>query len=186
MLIGDFLALGWYRTVFTNLGNVIAPETLPPLELESRPVEVEELVSDRMSHMWWSSLLRNLADAVAPEKLPAIVLTAAPVNASLWSGSMQLTRWSSLAKWPKVSPPQAAAVTPARTTVPAAVPQINFGAVLSAPTAKAPAMPAQLHGHKLKNKLGRSRMREGFWISIATAEIIYLLVSWIGPHWMAR
>src|SRR5207244_5996832 len=102
--------------------------------------------------------LRNLADAVAPEKLPAIALTAAPVNASLWSGSMQLTRWSSLATWAKISRPQTAPATPAKAPIAAATPQMNFGAVLSAPTAKAPVKPAHLHGHKLKNKLGRSRM----------------------------
>jgi hypothetical protein len=185
MLMGDFLALPWYRTVFTNLGNVITPETLPPLELESRPIEVEELLSDRMGHMWWSSLLRNLADAVAPEKLPALPLTAAPVNASLRSGSMQLMRWSSLASWPKVNRAPAAqpAVALASSATSTLTPQINFGAVLSTPAARTPPSAAHLHGHKLKDKLGRSRMREGFWISIATAEIIYLLITWIGPHW---
>ena len=30
MLIGDAVSLPWYRTVFTNLGNVINPEGLPP------------------------------------------------------------------------------------------------------------------------------------------------------------
>ena len=30
MLLGDFLDLPWYRTVFTNLGDVISPETQPP------------------------------------------------------------------------------------------------------------------------------------------------------------
>lgn len=188
MLMGDFLALPWYRTVFTNLGNVITPETLPPLELESRPVEVEELISDRMSHMWWSSLLRNLADAVAPEKLPSLPLTSAPVNASLRSGSMQLMRWSSLSSWPKVVRSQVPqpAVAPAGNAATSSTPQINFGAVLATPAVKAPPTSDHLHGHKLKDKLGRSRMREGFWISIATAEIIYLLITWIGPHWTAR
>jgi hypothetical protein len=188
MLMGDFLALPWYRTVFTNLGDVISPETLPPLALESRPIEVDELLSDSLSHMWWSSLLRNLADAVAPEKLPSLPLTAAPVNASLRSGSMQLMRWSSLASWPKVARPQTAPLAATLTARPAvaATPQINFGAVLSTSPAKPQPSPAHLHGHKLKNKLGRSRMREGIWISIASAEIIYLLITWIGPHWGAR
>jgi len=183
MLMGDFLALGWYRTVFTNLGNVIAPETLPPLELESRPIEVEELVSDRMSHMWWSSLLRNLADAVAPEKLTALPLTAAPVNASLRSGSMQLMRWSSLASWPKVTRSRAAQlVPPAANLGTGPAPQMNFGAILSTPAAKAPDSPAPTHGYKLKDKLSRSRMREGFWIAIAMVEVVYLLIVWIVPR----
>jgi hypothetical protein len=188
MLMGDFLALPWYRTVFTNLGDVISPETLPPLALESRPIEVDELLSDTLSHMWWSSLLRNLADAAAPEKLPSLPLTAAPVNASLRSGSMQLMRWSSLASWPKVTRPQTTQASVTSTTRPevAAAPQVNFGAVLSTSPPKPQPSPQHLHGHKLKNKLGRSRMREGIWISIASAEIIYLLITWIGPHWAAH
>lgn len=188
MLMGDFLALPWYRTVFTNLGDVISPEVLPPLQLESRPIEVDELLSDNLSHMWWSSLLRNVADAVAPEKLPVLPLTAAPVNASLRSGSMQLMRWSSLASWPKVTRPQAATIAPSQSAQPSATarPQINFGAVLSTPAPKPQPSQTHLHGHKLKNKLGRSRMREGIWISIATAEIIYLLITWVGPHWTGR
>ncbi|MBZ5719428.1 MAG: hypothetical protein LAO03_03515 [Acidobacteriia bacterium] len=186
MLLGDVLALPWYRTVFTNLGNVIAPETLPPLELESRPVDVGELVSDRMSHMWWSSLLRNLADAAAPEQLPALQLSSAPMNASLRSGSMQILRWSSLASWPKVSVADKPLPVPAP-SLPrfAALPEasgLQFGMVASSSSelVNPAGDPSHAHGSKLMSKLTRSRMREAFWIGIATAEVAYLLVLWIG------
>jgi len=102
MLIGDRVSLPWYRTVFTNLGDVISPETLPPLELESRPIDVGELIADQMSHPWWASLLRNLADRVAPEKLPALELTSKPMDPSFGSGSMLLPLWSSVITTPKV------------------------------------------------------------------------------------
>src|SRR5437016_11321785 len=35
MLLGDYVTLPWYRTVFTNIGNVITPEVQAPLELRS-------------------------------------------------------------------------------------------------------------------------------------------------------
>jgi hypothetical protein len=120
MLIGDAVSLPWFRTVFTNLGNVINPENLPPLELESQPADVGELVSDQMGHMWWTSLLRNLADRVAPERLPPLQLTSKPVDADLKSGDMQLARWSSLITLPKVplAERQFFATTPARPSAP--------------------------------------------------------------------
>ena len=59
---------------------LINPEVLPPLELESRPVDVGELITDQLSHFWWSSLLRNLADRVAPDA-DAVVLAGSSVDA---------------------------------------------------------------------------------------------------------
>jgi hypothetical protein len=76
--LGEILSAPWYRTVFTNLGDVIAPENLPALELESRPVDVGELVSDRMSQPWWRSLLRSIGDAISPEHLPPLELESQP------------------------------------------------------------------------------------------------------------
>jgi hypothetical protein len=188
MLLGDFLSLPWYRTVFTNLGDVVSPETLPPLELESRPVEVRELISDQMSHFWWTSLLRNLADAVAPEHLPPLLLSSSPVNASLRAGPLQVLRWSSLASWPKARSSDKPTVTAssAQQRVEASspvAPQTKLGITSSGPAPiPVPANPAHVHGGKLKDKLSRSRMREGFWISIATAEIIYLFATWLGQR----
>jgi hypothetical protein len=87
----------WYRTIFTSLGDVLAPESLPPLELESRPVEVGELVSDITSEPWWRSLLRSLGEAISPEKLPPLELESRPVNVGeLISDSTSKPWWGSL------------------------------------------------------------------------------------------
>jgi len=102
MLIGDRVSLPWYRTVFTNLGDVITPETWPPLELESTPIDVGELIADQLSHPWWASLLRNLADRVAPEKLPPLELTSKPMEPAFASRSLILPLWSSVISTPKV------------------------------------------------------------------------------------
>jgi hypothetical protein len=180
MLIGDIVSLPWYRTVFTNLGNVIAPETLPPLELESRPVDVGELISDQMGHLWWTSLLRNLADRVAPERLPALQLTSAPVDASLKSGNLQLTRWSSLIALPKVPLAErqyfaTTAEKPPRPRVMAAPPA--FAGVSSG---LFEATPAHAHHGKLQSALSRSHLREALLISVAVLEALYLLASMFG------
>ncbi len=181
MLIGDMVSLPWYRTVFTNLGNVITPETLPPLELDSQPVDVGELISDRIGHLWWTSLLRNLADRVAPEQLPPLQLTSAPVDADLRSGSMQLSRWSSLITLPKVplAERQHFTTTPARPIVYRAVSAPPLAGIAGTPAALLDAS-AQAHPGKLQSALSRSRVREGLLISLAVLEALYLLGSVFG------
>ena len=182
MLIGDAVSLPWYRTVFTNLGNVINPEVLPPLELESRPVDVGELISDQMGHMWWSSLLRNLADRVAPERLPPLQLTSAPVDADLKSGSMQLARWSSLITLPKVPLAERKYFTaaPPRPSAPRAGQAPPFAGFAGISAALFEAAPSHAHPAKLQTALSRSRLREALLISLAVLEAAYLVGSLLG------
>ncbi len=184
MLIGDAVSLPWYRTVFTNLGNVINPEVLPPLELESRPIDVGELVSDQMGHMWWTSLLRNLADRVAPERLPPLQLTSAPLDADLKSGTMQLSRWSSLITLPKVPiserPYFAAAPAVARNSAARAGGGSPFAGFAGMPGAAFEGVPANAHPLKLQTALSRSRVREALLISLAVLEAVYLVGSLFG------
>jgi hypothetical protein len=93
---------------------------------------------------------------------------------------MQIMCWSSLVSWPKVVRQQPALSAQLAPGGPANLPaQINFGASPSGTQLLADGH-AHLHGHKLRDKLSRSRMREGIWIAMATAEIVYLLISWIG------
>jgi hypothetical protein len=95
--LGEMLRAPWYRTIFTSLGDVLAPENLPPLQLESRPVEVGELVSDLTSEPWWRSLLRSIGDAISPEKLPPLILESEPVEVGeLISDSSSRPWWKSL------------------------------------------------------------------------------------------
>jgi hypothetical protein len=93
MLASDILSMPWYRTIFTNLGDVISPETLPPLELESQPEDVGELIGDQLNHMWWTSLLRSLADAAAPERQAPLHLTSMPADPGFSPGPMLLVHW---------------------------------------------------------------------------------------------
>jgi len=178
MLPGDYVSLPWYRTVFTNIGNVINPETLPPLELQSRPLDVGELVSDQLGHGWWTSLLRNLADRVSPEQMPALELSASPAEAALYSGDMQIMRWSSLITLPKSAAARAAVILPARHSPTVRVaPQFSMTGTAVAEAAGIPA--SHEHG-KLKTKISRSRFREGLLIGVAIQEGLYLLASMFG------
>ena len=107
MLIGDRLDRPWYRSIFTNIADVVSPEILPPLELTSSPVDVGELLGDDMAHGWWHSLLGTLRDRLSPERLPALELTSqpfAPFEADTW---LQILDWSSLLDTPKVYLPDA-------------------------------------------------------------------------------
>ena len=107
MLFGDRLQRPWYRTIFTNIADVVSPEMLPPLQLESSPVDVGELLGDEIAHPWWQSLLGNLRDRLSPERLPALELTSEPVKAYEADTWLQILDWSSLLDTPKVYLPDA-------------------------------------------------------------------------------
>jgi hypothetical protein len=176
MLLGDRIRTPWFRTVFTNLGDVISPEVLPPLELESRPIDVGELIVDQLSHLWISSLLRSLADKVAPERQPALQLTSKPDPAVMPAASMLLPRWSSVIDGPKTflpdAPKPAYSAQPARAV--AAPP----------PVPKPPAVVLEfLHDmHRdLKRDVSRSRLRARIWMSVAAAQVLFIVGSFFWP-----
>jgi hypothetical protein len=175
MLQGDRLALPWYRTVFTNIGDVVSPESLPPLILESRPIDVGELIADQISHPWWTSLLRNLADRVAPERESPLEVTSTPVNPSLHSDSeyLLLPLWSSVIDGPKIFLPDPKPGSPAIARVaplPVAKPdpeEVEFVHVLE---------------RDLRRDLRRSTVRVRLWISFAALEVVVLLAGFFWPR----
>jgi len=174
LLLGDRLSLPWFRSVFTNLGDVISPETLPPLELESSPVDVGELITDQLSHFWFSSLLRNLADRLVPEKLPALELTSKPVANIIPETWILLPAWSDVISTPKVfypdKPNPVGPAAPPLALKPAAIPQAQQ--VRSAEPTEA----------GLLRDLRRSRIRRRIWITMATAQAVYLIAILFWPH----
>jgi hypothetical protein len=167
MLLGDRLTVPWFRTVFTNLGDVISPETLPPLELESSPVDVGELITDQLSHYWWSSLLRNLADRLVPERLPRLELTSKPIANIITKSWILLPAWSEVISTPKVfypdKPTPAAAALPA-VPKPVALPEVS------------PVRSSHPTEAGLLRDLRRSRIRQRIWIALAAAQVTYLIV----------
>jgi len=173
LLLGDRLSLPWFRSVFTNIGDVVSPETLAPLELESRPVDVGELITDQLSHFWWSSLLRNLADRVAPERLPSLELTAKPIPDIIPKSRILLPLWSGVVDTPKVFYPDK--------PKPAEAPQpVNpKPAPLQAqPLELAPPDPT---ASDLLRDIRRSKIRQRIWITLAAAQIAYLIAATFWP-----
>jgi hypothetical protein len=172
--LGDRLSLPWFRTVFTNLGDVISPETLPPLELESTPVDVGELITDQLSHFWWASLLRNLADRVAPETLPNLDLTAKPVADVIPRSWLLLPLWSEVISTPKIFYPD-------RPATPVAVIPTQPAPVVIKPVPRTEdtvdPTPADL-----MRDIRYSRIRQGVWIGLAAAQVVYLILVSFWPR----
>jgi hypothetical protein len=174
MLPGEMFEMPWYRTVFGNIAEVVSPEQLPPLELTSTPVDVGELLGDELSHGWLDSLLQQLRDKLSPERLPALEVTAQPVTAFGMDASLQLLDWSTLIAGPKIYRPDAPQAAPqgyASVDDPAP-------AVVSAIAELAPANPMVFATRtQLVRDIGRTRFRRKIWISLATAEAVFLLVA---------
>ncbi len=174
LLLGDRISLPWFRTVFTNIGDVISPETLPPLELESQPVDVGELITDQLSHWWMGSLLRNLADRISPERQPALQLTAKPIFDIVPKAWMLLPMWSEVIDGPKVfypdKPKAVDAPRPVNSKPAPTVEQIQEMKV------------AELTSADLLRDIRRSRIRQRIWITLAAAQVAYLVAAAFWLH----
>jgi hypothetical protein len=171
LALGERLRMPWFRTVFTNIGDVLSPEALPPLELESQPVDVGELITDRLSHFWWGSLLRSLADRVAPESQPALTLSAKPISDIIPKSWLLLPLWSEVVDTPKVFyPDKPKPVDAAR--------PMNLQPV-SVPVEKRDPVP-ELTAADLIRDIRRSRIRQRIWISLAAAQVVYMVLAAAG------
>jgi hypothetical protein len=165
------LRLPWFRTVFTNIGDVLSPEVLPPLELESQPVDVGELITDQLSHFWWGSLLRNLADRVAPESQVALQLTAKPILDIIPKSWILLPMWSEVVDTPKVFYPDKP-----KTTAP--LRPVNLQPVTVA--VEQQVLKGEPTAADLMRDIRRSRIRQRIWIGVAAVQIVYMVALALG------
>jgi hypothetical protein len=168
-MVGDLMEMPWYRTVFTNIADVVSPEVLPPLELTSTPVDVGELMGDAIAHPWWHSLLGGLRDRLSPEKLEPLEVTSQPFKpfeADTW---LQILDWSSLIDTPKVylpDRPLPAVIYSVAEPFPEVAPAVSeFSQAVLA---------AQM---QFKRDISRSRFRQKIWISLVAAEIAFLVFA---------
>ncbi len=173
MILGERLALPWYRTVFTNLGDVISPEVLPPLELQSAPEDVGELLGDQLSKPWYKSFIRTLADQIAPEHQSALPLTSKPVDPAQSSDYLYAPQWSALLDVPKLfypdKPKDARPYYPAFNLEPPPAPP--------KPKEVDPIRRQQIEilMRQKKRELRFSHLREAVWISCVVTEIAFLV-----------
>lgn len=73
----------WYKSLIAGIKDLVRPETLPPLEVTSRPVAVRETQTS-----WFKSFTANIRDLVQPEKLPPLEVTSKPVAVKdIWGSS---------------------------------------------------------------------------------------------------
>ena len=174
LLVGDRVSLPWFRTVFTNIGDVISPETLPPLELESHPVDVGELITDQLSHLWFGSLLRNLADRISPERQPALQLTAKPILDIVPKSWILLPMWSEVIDGPKIFyPDKPQPVESPRTVSPKPAPTPEQVAQLKV---------EELTAEDLMRDIRKSKIRQRIWITLAAAQVAYLVAAVLWLH----
>ena len=111
-------------------------------------------------------MLRNLADRLVPEKLPALQLTAKPVTDVLPKTWMLLPAWSEVISTPKVFyPDQPKPLEPVRTEALKPVPPPRVDEI----------RPDRVQLGLVRD-LRRSRIRQRIWITMAAAQVIYLIV----------
>ena len=179
-LVSDLTSEPWWRSLLRSLGEAISPEQLPPLDLESHPAEVEELISD--GKPWWTSLIRSIGDAVSPEVLPPLELSAIPINPGISEVGLVTPRWSSLISAPAVgatSVRSVESVTPPLHAVAHTEPKAFQGIPESLPVPlealQVDADSVDVLVAQFQDNLSRSKRREVIWISLASAEIIFLI-----------
>jgi hypothetical protein len=97
LLTPDSLQRPLWRRIVLGLRDKFAPETLPPLVLTSRRIDVGMLLGDRVSLPWYRTIFTNIGDALSPESLPPLELESRPVDVGeLISDQMSHMWWSSL------------------------------------------------------------------------------------------
>jgi protein TonB len=71
-----FEAPAWYASLFREIRDRIRPAELPPLEVTSKPVAVNEI----QFLPWYVSLIGEIRDRMRPPKLPPLQITSKPVE----------------------------------------------------------------------------------------------------------
>lgn len=86
-----------WKSLAGNLRDRFSPETLPPIVLTSRPVDVGMLASDIVSMPWYRTIFTNLGDVVSPETLPPLQLESRPIElGELIGDQLNHMWWTSL------------------------------------------------------------------------------------------
>jgi TonB family protein len=81
LLVRTNIELPWYKSIFKNIGELLNPPKLPPLELTSRPLDDAELGGiAKIEQPWFKSLIGNIKDFINPPKLPPLEVTSKAVE----------------------------------------------------------------------------------------------------------
>ena len=90
------LSRSLWRSLLINFADRFAPERFAPLQLTSKPVQVE-LLADTIEVPWYRTIFTNIGDVVSPPKMSALDLTSSPVDVGeLLGDDLSHPWWNSL------------------------------------------------------------------------------------------
>ncbi len=106
-LMNPSLDESWFKGAIRNIKEALNPPKLPPLEVTSKPVDVNSGISD-IEEPWFKSIFKNIAEAINPPKLPPLQLTSKPIDFDAGMGELELPWYKSLIKNIRetISPPK--------------------------------------------------------------------------------
>jgi protein TonB len=103
LLAPDSMALPWYKGIVQNIREAINPPKLPPLEITSKPLELQDSLGayngddpdDHLRHLlapaaielpWYKSIVQGINELINPPKLPPLEVTSKPVEMASLKG----------------------------------------------------------------------------------------------------
>ena len=86
-----------WKSLYSNVRHLVAPEQFPPLQLTSRPMNIGMLLGDAVSLPWYRTVFTNVGNVINPEVLPPLELESRPFDVGeLISDQMSHPWWQSL------------------------------------------------------------------------------------------
>jgi len=103
LLAPDSMALPWYKGLIQNIREAINPPKLAPLEVTSKPLDLQTSMStydgadpdDHLRHLlapaaielpWYKSIVQGIKETINPPKLPPLEVTSKPVEMASLNG----------------------------------------------------------------------------------------------------
>jgi TonB family protein len=103
LLAPDSMELPWYKGILQSIREAINPPKLAPLEVTSKPLELQTSLGayngddpdDHLRHLlapaaiempWYKSIVEGIKDLINPPKLPPLEVTSKPVEMASLSG----------------------------------------------------------------------------------------------------
>ena len=97
LLLPESVTRPLWKSLLSNVSDLVFPEKLPPLQLTSRPMNVGMLLGDMVRLPWYRTVFTNLGNVISPEVLPPLELESRPADVGeLISDLMGHAWWTSL------------------------------------------------------------------------------------------
>ena len=91
-LVPSSIELPWYKGIVQGIRELINPPKLPPLELTSKPLDLEHPSAETDVHLqhflvpasielpWYKGIVQGVKELIHPPKLPPLEVTSKPVD----------------------------------------------------------------------------------------------------------